>query len=127
QGNEDISNMYCSQCGQAIEATPHCPKCGQPTEIAAVPAVTPIIAVSKVSRHLRILGTLWVVYAIYLVLHWLLILPYLHSWVGGGSVWMNGSDTWVYAPFHPSGWFLHFIAVAVFIRVALSLAVGYAL
>lgn len=119
--------MYCSQCGQAMEALPQCPKCGHPTGIAATSAVVPVVAASKVVRHLHTLGILWVVYAIYLALHWLLLLPFLHAWMGGGAVWMTGSDTWVYAPFHPSGWLLHFIAVVVIIRVILSLLVGYAI
>jgi len=119
--------MYCTQCGQRIESQPICPKCGTSTGVASQANAMPFNPVSKVVRHLRIVGILWVVYAIYLAVRWLLILPFLHAWAGGGALWMNGSDTWVYAPFHPSGWFLHFLAVAVLIRVVLSLIVGYAL
>lgn len=119
--------MYCTQCGQAIESQTVCPKCGTPTGIASQASALPFNPVSKVIRHLRIVGILWTVYAIYLALRWLFILPFLHTWMGGGALWMNGSDTWVYAPFHPGGWFLHFLAVTVLIRVILSLLVGYAL
>lgn len=31
------------------------------------------------------------------------------------------------SPFHPGGWILHFIAIVVFARAILSLAVGFAL
>jgi hypothetical protein len=112
--------MYCSHCGKALEAAPFCAHCGQPAGTA------PATPVSRIFRHLRTLGILWVVYAVYLLLHWLLVLPFLRTWMGG-SVWMEGSGTWIYAPFHPSGWLLHFIAIAVVIRFILSLLVGYAL
>lgn len=91
-----------------------------------IPSSAPL-PVSRVASHLRTLGILWVVYAIYLILHWILVLPVLHAVIGGGQWWMTGSDTLVYAPFHPGGWLLHLIAVMVFVRAGLSLATGYVL
>jgi hypothetical protein len=85
------------------------------------------LAVSRVARHLHTLGILWTVFAGYSALSWLLVLPFLHVVLGGGMPWMTGPDTWVYAPFHPGGWLLHFITVIVFARAILSLAVGLAL
>ncbi len=122
--------MYCSQCGQAVGGQPHCPKCGAPTGIAgvvtaAVAGMVPL-SVSRVARHLHTLGILWTVFAVYSVLRWLLVLPFLHMALGGGT-WMRGSDAWMIAPFHPNGWLLHLIAIAVFARATLSLAVGTAL
>lgn len=84
------------------------------------------LAYSRVARHVQTLGILWIVFAIYSVLGWLLVLPFLHMVLGGGG-WMRGSDAWMIAPFHPGGWLLHFIAIVVFARAILSLAVGFAL
>jgi hypothetical protein len=130
--------MYCSQCGAPVGTEPNCPKCGAPNVVArvtppAAPGPTPTgyprmvpLAYSRVARHVHTLGILWIVFAIYCVLRWLLFLPFLHMAVGGGA-WMRGSDAWVIAPFHPGGWILHFIAIVVFARAILSLAVGFAL
>ncbi|MHB1938810.1 MAG: zinc ribbon domain-containing protein [Acidobacteriaceae bacterium] len=130
--------MYCSRCGQAVGAQSNCPNCGAPTGVAgvtppAVPGTVPQgfprmvpLAVSRVVRHLHTLGILWTVFAVYSVLHWLLVLPFLHMALGGGR-WMSGSDAWMMSPFHPGGWLLHFIAIVVFARALLSLAVGMAL
>lgn len=130
--------MYCSQCGQAVGAQPNCPNCGAPTGVTGVipppvpgpvptgyPRVVPL-AYSRIARHVQTLSILWIVFAIYTVLTWLLILPFLHMAFGHGT-WMQGSDTWVIAPFHAGGWLLHFIAIVVFGRAILSLAVGFAL
>ena len=84
------------------------------------------LAYSRIARHVQTLGILWIVFAIYSVLTWLMVLPFLHMAFGHGA-WMQGSDTWVIAPFHPGGWLLHFIAIVVFGRAILSLAVGFAL
>jgi hypothetical protein len=84
------------------------------------------LPMSRVARHLQTLGILWVVFAVYSALTWLMVLPFLHMAFGGGG-WMRGSDAWMAAPFHPGGWILHFIAIAVFVRALLSLAVGVAL
>ena len=84
------------------------------------------LAYSRIARHMQTLSILWIVFAIYTVLTWLLILPFLHMAFGHGA-WMQGSDTWVIAPFHAGGWLLHFIAILVFGRAILSLAVGFAL
>lgn len=130
--------MYCSQCGQAVGAQPNCPNCGAPTGVtgATLPTVPPPspagylrtvpLAYSRVARHVHTLGILWVVFAIYCVLRWLLVLPFLHMAMGHGE-WMRGSDAWMMSPFHPGGWVLHFIAIVVFARAILSLAVGFAL
>lgn len=119
--------MYCSKCGQPINAQTYCPNCGTPTGVVAPAAEVPLLQASRVARHLRTLGILWVAYSIYVVLHWLLILPLLNGWLGGNGVWMEGSNTWIYAPFHPGGWLLHYIAIMVIARAILSLAVGIAL
>lgn len=123
------SEMYCSQCGQAVGAQPNCPNCGTPTGVTVAPQAilgqVPL-AVSRVARHLHTLGILWAVFAAYLALRWLLVLPLLHRALGG-EYWMQGSDTWMLAPFHPGGWVLRVITIAVLIRVILSLAVGIAL
>lgn len=84
------------------------------------------LAYSRIARHIQTLSILWIVFAIYTVFTWLLILPFLHMAFGHGA-WMQGSDTWVIAPFHAGGWLLHFIAILVFGRAILSLAVGFAL
>ena len=130
--------MYCSQCGQAVGAQPHCPNCGAPTGVAgmtppAVPGPAPTgyprttpLAYSRVARHVQTLAILWIVFAVYSVLAWLMVLPFLHMAFGGGG-WMRGSDAWMMSPFHPGGWILHFIAIAVFARAILALAVGFAL
>ena len=89
------------------------------------PRMVPL-AYSRIARHVQTLSILWIVFAIYTVLTWLLILPFLHMAFGHGA-WMQGSDTWVIAPFHAGGWLLHFIAIIVFGRAILSLAVGFAL
>jgi len=115
--------MFCSQCGQPIAAQPHCPHCGAPTGFTGVPP----LPASRVARHVHLLGILWTAYAAYLVLAWLLFLPFLHMAFGGGHWMSSGSDTWMMAPFHPDGWLLHFIAIVVFGRAILSLAVGFAL
>lgn len=84
---------------------------------------------SRIARHVRTLGILWIVFAIYTVVTWLLVLPFLHMAFGGGS-WMGnsmrGSELWIYG-FHPGGWLLHIITIAVIVRALLSLAVGIAL
>jgi hypothetical protein len=130
--------MYCSQCGAPVGTEPLCPKCGAPNVAArvtppAAPGPTPTgyprmvpLAYSRVARHVHTLGILWIVFAIYCVLRWLLVLPFLHMAMGS-SQWVRGSDAWVIAPFHPGGWVLHFIAIVVFARAILSLAVGFAL
>jgi hypothetical protein len=130
--------MYCSQCGQPTGAQPHCPNCGASTGFTgvtppAVPGPVPAgypravpLPASRVARHLQTLGILWVVFAAYCVLRWLLVLPFLHMALGHGR-WVAGSDAWMMSPFHPGGWLLHFIAIIVFARAILSLAVGVAL
>jgi len=90
-----------------------------------LPRVVPL-AYSRIARHVQTLGILWIVFAVYSVLAWLMVLPFLHMAFGHGA-WMQGSDTWVIAPFHAGGWLLHFIAIFVFGRAILSLAVGFAL
>ena len=129
--------MYCSQCGARVGTEPYCPKCGAPNVVARVtppaapgpppglPRVVPL-AYSRIARHVQTLGILWIVFAVYSVLAWLMVLPFLHMAFGHGA-WMQGSDTWVIAPFHAGGWLLHFIAIFVFGRAILSLAVGFAL
>jgi hypothetical protein len=84
------------------------------------------LAYSRIARHVQTLGILWIVFAIYSVLTWLLVLPFLHMALGHGA-WMHASDTWMVTPFHPGGWLLHVIAIVVFGRAILSLAVGFAL
>jgi hypothetical protein len=84
------------------------------------------LSLSRVARHWHTLGILWVAFAAYLVLRWVLVLPFLHMALGRGF-WMRGSDTWIITPFHPGPWLLHIIAVVVFVRAILSLAVGIAL
>lgn len=130
--------MFCSQCGQPVGSQPHCPKCGAPIDVVGVtPPVVPgttspgfpglvSFSVSRIARHVHTLGILWIVFAVYSVLRWLLVLPFLHMALGGGR-WMAGSDTWIYAPFHPGGWLLHILAIVVFARAILSLAVGVVL
>jgi hypothetical protein len=81
---------------------------------------------SRVARHLQTLAILWIVFAVYSVLAWLMVLPFLHMAFGSAG-WMRGSDAWMMSPFHPGGWLLHFIAIVVFARAFLSLAVGLAL
>ncbi len=81
---------------------------------------------SRLARHLPTLGILWVVFSVYLLLHWLLLLPFLRAVIGGRAGWFVGPNAWAY-PFHPGGWLLHVIAVAVFARAILSLGVGIAL
>lgn len=130
--------MYCSQCGAPVGIEPHCPKCGAPNVVArptppAFPGPVPTgyprmvpLAYSRIARHVQTLAILWIVFAIYSVLTWLLVLPFLHMALGHGG-WMQGSDAWMMSPFHPGGWLLHFIAIVVFARALLSLAVGFAL
>ena len=130
--------MFCSHCGQAVGAQPRCPNCGAPTGVAGVtPPVVPTtvqlgyprmvpLPASRVVRHLHTLGILWTVFAAYSVLRWLLVLPFLHMALGGGT-WMRGSDAWMMSSFHPGGWLLHFITIVVFARAILSVAVGLAL
>lgn len=126
--------MYCSQCGQAVGAQPRCPNCGAPIGVPVVPQAVPggmPFQISRVARHWHTLGVLWVVFAAYLVFRWLLVLPFLHMALGRGpwmrDPWMRGSGAWMIAPFHPGPWLLHIIAVVVFARAILSLAVGIAL
>ncbi len=125
--------MYCSRCGQAMDAQPYCPSCGAPTGIASPVAgkppapVSPLFTGSRIAQHLRTLGILWIAFAIYSALRWLLILPFLRGWLGANPMWMHGSNPWLYGPFHPGSGLLHFIAIMVFVRVILSLAVGIAL
>jgi hypothetical protein len=127
--------MYCSRCGQPVSAQSNCPNCGAPAAstapIAGVPAAPgfPVPAgfpAARVAGHLRTLGILWIVFSIYLLLQWLLVLPFLHAFMGSSGAWMAGPNTWVY-PLHPGGWLLHVIAIAVIVRVILSLAAGVAL
>ncbi len=124
--------MFCSRCGKTIESQAFCPHCGASTGVAApavgvaVPAAV-ALQTSRVPAHLRTLGILWVVYSAYLVLQWLLVLPFLHVFSDSGQAWINRSDMLIYAPLHPGGWLLHFIAVMVFARAALSLATGLVL
>src|SRR5665213_2707567 len=114
--------MYCSQCGKAVTGSPICPNCGKPTGVAGV-------AVSRVARHLRTLGILWIAFAAYLALSWMMVLPFLHSynpWMRAPEM-MRGSEMWMYGPFHPGGWLVHWITAAVLVRAILSLLVGIAL
>lgn len=88
------------------------------------PRMVPL-AYSRIARHVQTLGILWIVFAAYSVLTWLMVLPFLHMAFGHGE-WMRGSNAWMMS-FHPGGWFMHFIAIWVFGRAILSLAVGFAL
>jgi hypothetical protein len=130
--------MYCSQCGALLGTEPRCAKCGAPNVAARVtppippgpapagyPGMVPL-AYSRIARHVQTLSILWIVFAVYSVLTWLMVLPFLHMAFGGQS-WMRTSDAWMMSPFHPGGWILHFIAIVVFARALLSLAVGFAL
>jgi hypothetical protein len=118
--------MYCSKCGQPIGSQPFCPSCGTPTGIASPAPGMSVYYGGRVARHLRTLGILWVVFAVYMVLHWLLVLPFLHAFLGNRNPWMADSNPWMYG-FHPGGWLLHMIAVVVIVRAILSLGVGIAL
>lgn len=118
--------MYCSKCGQPIGSRPLCPSCGTPTGIAGTAPGMPFYYGGRVVRHLRTLGVLWIVFAAYVVLHWLLVLPFLHAVFGNRNPWMAGSNPWMYG-FHPGGWLLHVIAVTIVVRAILSLGVGIAL
>lgn len=121
--------MYCSKCGQAIGSQTFCPNCGTPTGVpqaAGAPYLTRIPYMGgRVARHLRTLGILWIVFAVYLVLHWLLILPFLNGLLNGHAGWFAGSNNLVF-PFF-GGWLIHFIAAVVIVRAILSIAVGVAL
>ena len=114
--------MYCSRCGQAIGAQPVCANCGASTGV--VPEVPPV---SRVARHLHTLGVLWVVFAVYSALRWVLVLPFLHAFLGGGEAWMSGPAVWTYVPFHPGNGLLAFISAMVLGRAVLALGVGIAL
>ncbi len=126
--------MYCNRCGQAVDTQPFCPNCGAPTGFTAPPPGAPAAGIpvpsgfptARVAGHLRTLGILWIVFSIYSALRWLLILPFLHG-VLGDRMWMHGSTAWEYGPFHPGGWLLHVIIIAVVARILLSLIVGIAL
>ena len=122
---ESGCRMFCSKCGQAIGSQPLCPNCGAPTGIVSPAVGAPPFFPSRLARHLHTLGILWVIFSIYMVLHWLLVLPFLHAFFGR-SAWMAGSNAWMYG-FHPGGWLLHVIAVMVIVRAILSLGVGIAL
>lgn len=129
--------MYCSQCGAPVGTEPHCPKCGAANIVARVTPPTPPgpvltgfhrmvpLAYSRIARHMQTLGILWIAFAAYSVLTWVLVLPFLHMALGHAE-WMQGSNAWTMS-FHPGGWLLHFIAIVVFGRAILSLAVGFAL
>lgn len=85
------------------------------------------LPVSRVAKHFYTLGILWIVFSVYSVLRWMLVLPFLHAFLGGQQTWMPAPPTWTYGPFHPGGGLLAFISVFVFARAILSLAVGIAL
>ena len=114
--------MYCSQCGQSIGGLPQCPQCGAATGVAGLVGAP----YSKVAKHLRVLGILWTIFAVYSVLQWLVLMPFLHMWMGG-RMWMPGPEQMGYGPFHPGGWLLQFIGIAVVVRALLSMIVGIAL
>ena len=115
--------MFCNQCGQPIAAQPHCSYCGAPVGFTGVPP----LPASRVTRHVHLLGILWTAYAVYLLLAWLLFMPFLRMAFSGDHWMSGGSDNWMFMPFHPGGWLLHFITFVVFVRAILSLAVGIAL
>ena len=56
-----------------------------------------------------------------------MVLPFLHMATHSYRPWVRGSDMWMYGPFHPGGWLVHWITAAVLVRAILSLLVGIAL
>lgn len=120
--------MFCSQCGQSIGALSQCPHCGAATGVAGF---APAAGNSRVARHLQSLGILWTVYAVYSALRWMLILPILHRFLGGGA-WLPSFNMGYMGPmgygaWHPGGWIVSFLGALVLGRAVLSLAVGIVL
>jgi hypothetical protein len=124
--------MYCSACGQAIDAyQPYCPRCGR--QVTPISTATPPPWVwTRVHRHLHTLGILWVVYAGWMMLHWMLVMPFLagmfHGWPMDHALRVYGPYLWFGRfPFGRMPWFLEMITALLAVRAIVSVIVGIAL
>ncbi|HEY1809678.1 MAG TPA: zinc ribbon domain-containing protein [Acidobacteriaceae bacterium] len=118
--------MYCSACGQPTDPyQPYCPRCGR--QVTAIPTVPPVPWTwSRVHRHVHTLGILWIVYAGWVLLHWVMVVPFLSGMVGGWFPFHHGFDGFVF-PFQNMPWFIPLITVILAGRAILCLVAGYAL
>lgn len=124
--------MYCSACGQPIDAyQPFCPRCGRQVTPIATPAPPPPWMWTRVHRHVHTLGILWIAYAAWMLLHWMMVIPFLagvfHGWgfpMGHGP---DGFYSWYGLPFAHMPWFIPMVTVVLAGRAVLCLVTGIAL
>lgn len=124
--------MYCSACGQPMDAyQPFCPRCGRQATPIATPTPPPWIW-TRVHRHVHTLGILWIVYAGWMMLHWMLVVPFLAG-IFRGMPFQHVFEE--YAPYMPFDrlpflhmpWFLGLVTAALAVRAVLCLVTGIAL
>ncbi len=114
--------MYCSGCGQPLAPNqPACAVCGRP---AVQPVPVGYLPYCRVQRNIQALAILWLAYSLLGILAWFIALPFLgfvfgHVHHGFGA----GSDS-LPVPLH---WILSLATIAIYIRAALGLIVGFGL
>ena len=122
--------MYCSGCGQAIEAGQgFCPQCGRPVA-APVPAVPGLqFQLESYAGKVKALSVVWFIYAGLALVSGFAGLAFANAFFSGRfGPWMHGP--WAEGPMPPMWLFpalLHFVWVAVVIRVALALVAAWGL
>jgi hypothetical protein len=120
--------MYCSACGQPMDPyQPYCPRCGR--QATAIPtAPPPPWSWSRVHRHVHTLGILWIAYAGWILLHWVMVAPFLagmfHGW---DRPFGHGYDGFYAFPFAHMPWFIPLITVILAGRAILCIVTGWAL
>ena len=129
--------MNCSTCGLPVgPGINFCPRCGAAVAAASPPPPSWPAAgpqafyaprpFNRVQSHLQTLGILWCVYAGYRILHGLIGMAFLHTFLTNFNGWGDG---WSNTGFHPS-WLMPLfpvIGVLTLCWAALAAFTGYSL
>ncbi len=114
--------MYCSGCGQPVAPNqPACANCGRPV---VQPAPMGFVPYNRVQRHIHGLAILWLVYSLLGILGWFIAMPFLGFVFGHAGHGFGPREYPFPLPFH---WILSLATIAIYVRAALGLLVGFGL
>jgi hypothetical protein len=122
--------MYCSACGQALApGQAVCPQCGRPVAAAVPPVPGFEFQLASYAGKVKALAIVWFVYAGFSVLRGAVGLAFARAFLSSHfGNWGHGpwGDNFVFPDwFGPA--LLHFVWVALLVRVCLALVAGWGL
>jgi hypothetical protein len=114
--------MYCPGCGQPVALNqPVCGNCGR---AIVQPEPSAFLPYNRVHRHLQTLGILWLAYSLFGILAWFIAMPFVGFIFGHAHGFGHFGHPELPVPLH---WILSLATIAIYVRAALGLLVGFGL